>query len=631
MNTGLASSAWGQEYAASIEDPAAFWQRKAEELPWIEPPKHTRSVDANGTHRWFAGGVTNTCWLALDRHCDSERAAQTALIYDSPVTGQIQRFSFAALRELVAGAAGMLRSLGVQQGDRVVIYMPMIPEAIISMLACARLGAIHSVVFGGFAARELAARIDDAAPKVLLSASCGIEFANPIPYMPLIEEALRIARFPPSTCVIKQREACPADLVPGRDLDWDDTLALASPVDYVPVQATDPLYILYTSGTTGRPKGVPRDTGGHAVALNYSMSAIYDSHEGDVFWAASDVGWVVGHSYIAYAPLIRGCSCVLYEGKPVRTPDAGAFWRVIESHGVNTFFVAPTAFRAVRKEDPDLGLLARHDISSLRNLFVAGERLDPPTFHWLSEHLDVPVIDHWWQTESGWAICANPAGLGLVPAKPGSVGLPVPGYDLRVLDDAGNECGANEEGNIVLAEPLPPGNLFSVWGNHARFLESYWSRFEGFYLTGDGGFRDDEGYVYIMGRTDDVMNVAGHRLSSGELEEVIAAHPAVAECAVVGVRDETRGQVPLGVLVLKDGVNIDVSALETELIAKVRAEIGAFAYFRRVLMVPRLPKTRSGKILRNLLRKIADGDDWAMPATIEDTAVAEEVVSAFRG
>ena len=629
MNSLIGSPGWRREYQRSLEDPTDFWKQQAEQLPWLAPPRKILSKDTNGTNRWFAGGLTNTSWLALDRHCDEGREDNTALIYDSPVTGQIRQFSFAALRDQVARAAGMLCAQGVEKGDRVIIYMPMIPEAIISMLACARLGAIHSLVFGGFAAPELAARIDDAQPKLLLAASCGIEFATTVPYMPMIEEALRLARDAPKRCIVKQRAQCPAKLQRGRDLDWDDSMRDATPADYVAVDATDPLYILYTSGTTGRPKGVLRDTGGHSVALNYTMSAIYDTHPGEVFWAASDVGWVVGHSYIAYAPLIRGCATVLYEGKPVRTPDAGAIWRVIESHSVRTFFVAPTAFRAVRKEDPEARLLARHDISSLRNLFVAGERLDPPTYYWLSEHLDVPVIDHWWQTESGWSICANPAGLGLVPPKPGSVSLPVPGYDLRVLDDEGNEVAPGVEGNIVLAEPLPPGNLFSVWGSHARYLASYWSQFPGLYLTGDGGFKDEDGYVFIMGRTDDVMNVAGHRLSSGELEEIIADHPAVAECAVVGMRDETRGQVPLGVVVLKDGVNIDVSSLETELVAKVRTEIGAFAYFREAVVVPRLPKTRSGKILRNLLRKIADGDEWSVPPTIEDAGVIDEIVDTI--
>ncbi len=621
----MRQTTWHSEYRRSLETPEAFWEEQAAQLPWLQAPKRTLGKDANGVYRWFAGGKTNASWLAIDRHCDAGRGADTALIYDSPVTGQMRAFSFSELREQVSRVAGLLASLGVAPGDRVIIYMPMIPEAIISMLACARIGAVHSVVFGGFAAPELAARIDDAAPSVLLAASCGIEFETPIAYMPLIEAALGSARHPPERCVIKQRDVLRAELTRGRDLDWDEALAGATAKDYVPVDALDPLYILYTSGTTGRPKGVLRDTGGHAVALNYSMSTIYDSHQGDVFWAASDVGWVVGHSYIVYAPLIRGCASVLYEGKPVRTPDAGAFWRVIESHQVQTFFVAPTAFRAVRKEDPDASLLAHHDISSLKNLFLAGERLDPATFHWLGEHLDVPIIDHWWQTESGWPICANPAGLGLVPPKAGSVSLPVPGYDLRVLDDQGNACETGQEGQIVLAEPLPPGSLYSVWGDHDRYVESYWSDFTGFYLTGDGGYRDEDGYVFVMGRTDDVMNVAGHRLSSGGLEEVIAAHPAVAECAVVGVRDETRGQVPLAIVVLKDGVKIDEQALEGDLIAKVRAEVGAFACFRRAIAVPRLPKTRSGKILRHLLRKMVDRDDWTMPATIEDPAVVDEL------
>ena len=623
------SEAWHREFQSALAEPARFWREKAEDLPWLEPPKHSLSHDANGTPRWFAGGLTNTSWLAVDRHCDDDRGADTALIYDSPVTGQVRKFTFSEMRDLIARAAGMLQSLGVGHGDRVVIYMPMIPEAVIGMLACARLGAIHSVVFGGFAAPELAARIDDATPKALLAASCGIEFASTIAYMPMIEQALVLAHSPPERCVIKQREACPATLQPQRDLDWDEAMAGARRADFTPVDATDPLYILYTSGTTGRPKGVLRDTGGHAVALNYSMSAVYDTHAGDVFWAASDVGWVVGHSYIAYAPLIRGCTSILYEGKPVRTPDAGAFWRVIEAHAVKTFFAAPTAFRAVRKEDPEAGLLARYDISSLANLFVAGERLDPATFHWLSEHLPVPVIDHWWQTESGWPICANPAGLGLVRPKPGSVSLPVPGHDLRVVDDDGVECEPGDSGNIVIKPPLPPGHLFSVWGDHSRYVDAYWSRFEGLYLTGDGGLRDEDGYVHIMGRTDDVMNVAGHRLSSGELEEVIAAHPAVAECAVVGRKDETRGQVPLAVVVLKDGVNIDSETLQGEVIANVRASVGAFAYLREVKPVARLPKTRSGKVLRHLLRKIADGEDWEAPATIEDAGVVDELLAAF--
>ncbi len=621
------SPAWRREYDAAIRSPEQFWREQANNLPWLRPPKHILQDDANGTPRWFAGGLTNTSWLAIDRHCDDGRGADTALVYDSPVTGVVESLTFDELKARVSRAAGMLQSLGVGRGDRVVIYMPMIPDVVVSMLACARLGAIHSVVFGGFAAPELAARIDDATPKVLLAASCGIEFDKVIPYMPMIEEALALASSPPERCVVKQREACSARLTPTRDLDWDEAMAAAACVDFAPVDATDPLYILYTSGTTGRPKGVLRDNGGHAVALNYSMSAVYDAHPGEVFWAASDVGWVVGHSYIAYAPLIRGCTSVLYEGKPVRTPDAGAFWRVIEAHGVKTFFAAPTAFRSVRKEDPEASLLARYDISSLAHLFVAGERLDPSTFHWLSEHLPVPVIDHWWQTESGWPICANPAGLGLVNAKPGSVSLPVPGFDLRIVDDEGVECEPGTTGNIVLKPPLPPGNLYSVWGDHSRYLDAYWSSFEGLYLTGDGGLRDEDGYVYIMGRTDDVMNVAGHRLSSGEMEEVIASHAAIAECAVVGRRDETRGQVPLAVIVLKDGVNIDSETLATEVVASVRTSIGAFAYLREVKIVPRLPKTRSGKVLRHLLRKIADGDDCELPATIEDAKVVDELLA----
>ena len=524
-----------------------------------------------------------------------------------------------------------LAALGVVKGDRVVIYMPMVPEAVIAMLACARIGAVHSVVFGGFAAPELASRIDDARPKVVLSASCGIEFTKVIEYKPLLDEALRIAEHAVDHCVILKRPQVQAPLVPGRDLDWAEWEASGEPTDYVPLNATDPLYILYTSGTTGHPKGVLRDNGGHAVALHWSMQAIYGVDRGDVFWAASDVGWVVGHSYIVYGPLIKGCTSILFEGKPVRTPDAGVYWRVIQNHGVASFFVAPTAFRAIRKEDPDCRLKDSYDISSLRYQFVAGERLDPPTYHWLCEHLRIPVIDHWWQTETGWPICANLAGLELMETRAGSVTMPVPGYDLRILDGNGRDLPAGEEGAVAVREPLPPGNFPTLWGDHDRFMDAYWSQYPGYYLTGDGGYRDEDGYVYVMGRIDDVINVAGHRMSTGELEEVVASHPAVAECAVVGIADADRGQVPLGLVVLKDGVNVTAGALRAELVEMVRRNLGPFANFKRALIVKRLPKTRSGKILRQVLRKMIDGEPYVTPSTIEDPVVIGEVEETLEG
>ncbi len=616
---------YATEYRRSLADPEGFWRERAAELPWLEFPPTVLDRDGKGAWRWYHGGLTNTCWLALDRHVDEGRGDATALIYDSPVTGQIVRFTFAELQRRTARVAGGLAALGVVKGDRVVIYMPMVPEAVIAMLACARIGAVHSVVFGGFAAPELASRIDDARPKVVLSASCGIEFTKVIEYKPLLDEALRIAEHKVGHCVMLQRPQAQAPLTPGRDLDWAEWENASEPADYVPLDATDPLYILYTSGTTGRPKGVLRDNGGHAVALNWTMSAIYGVDTGDVFWAASDVGWVVGHSYIVYGPLIRGCTSVLFEGKPVRTPDAGVYWRVIQDHGVASFFVAPTAFRAIRKEDPDCRLKNNYDISSLRYQFVAGERLDPPTYHWLEKHLGVPVIDHWWQTETGWSMCANLVGVELMETRPGSVTVPVPGYDLRILDANGSDLPAGEEGAVAVREPLPPGNFPTLWGDHDRFIEAYWSRFPGYYLTGDGGYRDEDGYVYVMGRIDDVINVAGHRMSTGELEEVVAGHPAVAECAVVGIADADRGQVPLGLVVLKDGVNVAAGALRAELVELVRRNLGPFANFRRAYVVKRLPKTRSGKILRQVLRKMIDGEPYVTPSTIEDPAIIGEI------
>tara|TARA_B100000161_G_scaffold52951_1_gene34639 strand:- start:765 stop:2672 length:1908 start_codon:yes stop_codon:yes gene_type:complete len=612
-------------YRRSITDPEGFWAERANDIPWYVKPQTTLSNDANGVARWYADGQVNTCYCAVDYHVEQGRGEQTALIYDSPVTDTVASYSYSQLKEWTARVAGGLRELGVAKGDVVIIYMPMVPETVIAMLACARIGAVHSVVFGGFAADELAMRIDDATPKVVLAASCGIETDRVIPYQPLLNGALNLAAHKPAHVVMLERPQAPVQLSAPRDLDWAQWQAAAEPVDCVPVGATDPLYILYTSGTTGKPKGIVRDNGGHAVALKYSMSAVYDVGVGDVYWAASDVGWVVGHSYIVYGPLLAGCTTVLYEGKPVKTPDAGAFWRVLSDHRVNSFFVAPTAFRAIKKEDPDCELLANYDISSLKYQFVAGERLDPPTYYWLEQHLKVPVIDHWWQTETGWSICANPAGIELLECRAGSCGVPAPGWDLRVLDEAGQEVAAGEEGAIVVKAPLPPSAFATVWRDHERFEQSYWSQYPGFYLTGDGGYCDEDGYVYVMGRTDDVINVAGHRLSTGRIEEVLAEHAAVAECAVVGIRDEQKGQVPVGLLLLKDGANIDEPGLVAELVQKVRDAVGPIANFKRALVVSRLPKTRSGKILRQVIRKMIDGDAYNVPSTIDDPDIIHEL------
>jgi len=614
-----------KEFQESIENPEEFWRKQAELIKWYEFPSTILSQDDNGFYHWFKGGKLNTSYLLLDHHVECGRGDQTALIYDSPVTNSQCKFNFKELLEKVAKFAGVLRAMGIEKGDRAIIYMPMIPEALVAMLACARLGAIHSVVFGGFAPKELAIRIDDAKPKVLLTASCGIEFSNVIEYKPLVDEALRLSKYPPKTVILLQRPQSKASMKSGRDFDWNELSNRASPADPVPVDATDPLYILYTSGTTGLPKGVVRDNGGHAVALKYSMKAIFNSEPGDVYWAGSDVGWVVGHSYIVYAPLIHGCTTVLYEGKPVRTPDAGSFWRVISEHQVNTFFTAPTAFRAVKKEDPYAKLKEKYDISCLRTLFLAGERLDPPTYEWLTGILSIPVIDHWWQTESGWPMCSNMMGLDPYPVKMGSPTFPVPGYNVKVLDDEGNSCKSGETGNIVVKLPLPPSCLPTLWNDDKRFRDSYLSKYPGYYLTGDGGIIDEDGYVFVMGRVDDVINVAGHRLSTGQMEELIASHPAVAECAVVGIDDELRGQVPVGFAVLKDGTKISQDQLEQEMVGIIRKEIGAVACFKQSVIVSRLPKTRSGKILRKTIRQLAKGEKVPAPPTIDDPAILGEI------
>ena len=619
-----------KEYRESIENPEAFWSRQAELITWYEKPKSILSQDEKGFYHWFKGGKLNTSYLALDFHVENGRAEQAALIYDSPVTETVRSYTYRELLDEVARFAGVLKNQGVEKGDRVIIYMPMIPEAVVAMLACARLGAIHSVVFGGFAPNELAIRIDDAKPKALVTASCGIEFTNIIEYKPLVDEAIRISSHAPETVILLQRSQAKASIQAGRDFDWNDLMSSANPVDPVPVDATDPLYILYTSGTTGLPKGVIRENGGHAVALKYSMKAIFNTNPGEVYWAGSDVGWVVGHSYIVYAPLIHGCSTILYEGKPVRTPDAGAFWRVLDEHQVNTFFTAPTAFRALKKEDPEAKLKQQYDISNLRTLFLAGERLDPPTYDWLEGIMHCPVIDHWWQTETGWPMCSNPMGLDPQPVKVGSATFPVPGYDIQVLDDEGKACDPGTTGNIVVKLPLPPSCFPSLWNDDERFRKSYLSQFPGYYQTGDGGIIDEDGYVFVMGRVDDVINVAGHRLSTGQMEELIGSHPGVAECAVVGIDDELRGQVPVGFAVLKDGVEMNHQDLEKELVSIIRKEIGAVACFRKSALVKRLPKTRSGKILRKTIRQLATTAEVPIPPTIDDPAILDEIRDAMQ-
>ena len=615
-------------FRASVEDPEAFWLDAAKAIDWQTAP--TKALDARPPfYSWFPDGELNICANALDRHVEAGNGDRAALIYDSPVTGTQRTYTYAQLLDEVARFAGVLAGLGVGRGDRVVVYMPMVPEAAIAMLACARLGAVHSVVFGGFAPRELAIRIDDAAPKVIVSASCGIEGKRVLPYKPLLDEAIELAEHTPDKRVILQRPQATAEMGPD-DVDWAQATASAEPAAPVTVAATDPLYILYTSGTTAKPKGVLRDTGGYAVAMAWTMANLYDIGPGETMFTASDVGWVVGHSYIVYAPLIVGATTIIYEGKPVGTPDAGQFWRVIAEHGAKCMFTAPTAFRAIKKEDPKGALLGQYDLSHMRYLFLAGERLDPETYHWASDLLGIPVIDHWWQTETGWAICANPAGLELLPIKPGSPTKPMPGWDVRIVDSSGRPMPPGEDGAIVIKLPLPPGALPTLWNDDDRYVRSYLTAFDGFYLTGDGGHIDEDGYVYVMGRTDDVINVAGHRLSTGGMEEALASHPAVAECAVIGVADTFKGQVPRGFVVLKAGVDRPEEELRAELVAIVRERIGAVASLREVAVVKGLPKTRSGKILRKTMRGIADGLDEPVPSTIDDVGVLDALRPVLR-
>ena len=618
-------------YARSLADPEGFWAEAAQDIHWTRPWSRVLDASRPPFYRWFAGAETNTCYNALDRHVEAGRGAQPALIYDSPLAGARASFTFAELRDAAARCAGALCALGVGKGDRVIIYMPMVPETVVAMLACARIGAIHSVVFGGFASPELATRIDDAKPRVVISASCGLEPGRVVPYKDLLEEAIRLARSKPRHCLILQRPMHEAPLVPGRDLDWHAALDAAQPADWVPVGATDPLYILYTSGTTGIPKGVVRDNGGHMVALKWSMKNVYGVEPGEVYWAASDVGWVVGHSYIVYAPLLHGCTTVLYEGKPVGTPDPGAFWRVIGEHGVAVMFTAPTAFRAIKKEDPNGDHIRKYDLSRFRTLFLAGERADPDTLHWAEGHLRRPVLDHWWQTETGWAIAANCVGLGGLPVKYGSPTKAVPGYQVQVVDDDCRPVAPGAIGNIVLRLPLPPGCLPTLWHNDDGFVQSYLSQFPGYYKTADAGYKDEDGYLFVMSRTDDIINVAGHRLSTGGVEEVLSSHPDVAECAVIGVADPVKGEVPLGFVVLKAGVVRPDAEIVAELVQRVRERIGPVASFKVAAVIKRLPKTRSGKIRRGTMKKIADGEEYRLPATIDDPAILPEIGAALAG
>ncbi len=614
----------------SIENPSEFWAEAAEGIDWERRWDKVLDDSNAPIYRWFTGGRLNTCYNALDRHVASGRGEQAAIIYDSPVTGSQRTISYSQLRDDVALFAGALVNNGVKQGDRVIVYMPMIPEAVVAVLACARIGAVHSVVFGGFAPNELATRIDDATPQAIVSASCGIEPSRLVEYKPLLDQALDLSKHKPKCCIILQRPQHEADLSGPGDVDWNDALASATPQDCVPVEATDPLYLLYTSGTTGQPKGIVRDNGGHAVALHWTMKNIYGVEPGEVYWAASDIGWVVGHSYIIYGPLLHGNTTILYEGKPVGTPDAGAFWRVASEHKVATLFTAPTAFRAIRQQDPDGDFIPKYDLSSLRALFLAGERCDPDTLHWAEDKLGVPVIDHWWQTETGWSIAANCMGIELAPVKAGSVGRAAPGWEVRALDESGKDVAPGDVGAIACKLPLPPGTLPGLWNAEARFRSSYLETFPGYYETGDAGFIDEDGYIFVMSRTDDVINVAGHRLSTGAIEEVLAAHDDVAECAVIGAADPMKGQLPVGFLVLKAGAEHDPEEIVADVIQMVRDQVGPVAVFKKAVVVDRLPKTRSGKVLRATMRKIADSEEYKVPATIEDPQVLSEVESALK-
>ncbi|MEZ7879396.1 MAG: propionyl-CoA synthetase [Rhodospirillales bacterium] len=624
------SNAYDEAYRKSLDDPEEFWAEAAKEIDWIKPWDKVLDDSNKPFYRWFAGAECNTCYNALDRHVEQGRGDQACLIYDSPVTGSQKIYSYSELLDAVAKFAGVLNTQDVGKGDRVIIYMPMVAEAAIAMLACARLGAVHSVVFGGFAANELAVRIDDATPKVIISATCGIEVNRTIPYMPLLNGAIDIAKHKPSSCVILVRPELEAELVVGRDVNWAEAVKTAKPAGCAPVAATDPLYILYTSGTTGEPKGVVRDNGGHMVALKWSMKNIYNADPGDVYWAASDVGWVVGHSYIVYAPLLHGCTTLLYEGKPVGTPDAGAFWRVISEHKVKVMFTAPTAFRAIKREDPNGDLIKQYDMSKFESLFLAGERTDPDTLQWAEDKLGVPVIDHWWQTESGWPIVSNCMGLHAFEVRPGSPTKSVPGWDVRVLDDECNEMSRDDIGSISIKLPMPPGFLLTLWNADQRFIDTYLAEYPGYYKTADAGFMDEDGYLSIMARTDDIINVAGHRLSTGGMEEVLAGHPDVAECAVIGVEDQLKGQLPIGFLILNAGVTKANEDVVAEVVQLVRDKIGPVAAFKLAVVVDRLPKTRSGKILRGTMQKIADNQDYKMPATIDDPAILDGIDAALQ-